>query len=60
MKTTIKETTTINNLFSLIWGIFILTGTSYLVFFKNESHWWFVLAVSLVFASFYIKKTEIE
>ena len=29
----------------LLWDIFLFGGTSYLVFYKGFSGWWFVLAV---------------
>ena len=31
----------------LIWDIFLVGGCAYLVFWRAESGWWFVLAVAL-------------
>ena len=30
---------------AFVWAIFLLAGTSYLVFFKGISEWWFLLAI---------------
>ncbi|BCS83132.1 hypothetical protein QLL95_gp0991 [Cotonvirus japonicus] len=32
----------------IIWNIFIISGTAYIVFWKNHSAWWFLLAVLLL------------
>lgn len=31
-----------------IWNIFIITGCSYVVFFKGYSGWWFLVAVGIL------------
>lgn len=35
---------------AIIWNIFIIAGTSYIVFWKGESGWWFLLAILLMVA----------
>lgn len=30
---------------TFIWDVFLIAGTSYLVFWKGVSGWWFVLAI---------------
>jgi len=32
----------------LIWSIFIFSACGYVVFFKGESGWWFLLAILLI------------
>ena len=60
MKTTITQSTTVDNILGFLWAIFVVTGASYLVFYKGISAWWFVLAVLLLSASVWHKKTVIE
>lgn len=31
----------------ILWRIFLIGGTSYIVFWKGYSGWWFVLAIML-------------
>jgi hypothetical protein len=45
-------------LLELIWGMIVLVGTGYVVFFLHKNGWWFLLAILLLSADFYIKKTE--
>ena len=40
---------TMNAIFCIIWGIFVLGGTAYLVGWHGWSPWWFALAVILLF-----------
>jgi hypothetical protein len=36
------------NILAMIWNAFVLAGTTYVVFWKNQSGWWFLLAVILI------------
>lgn len=60
MKTQVIESTTIDNIIVLLWAVFIISGCSYLVFWRNESGWWFILAILLLSASVYHKKVTTE
>jgi len=60
MKRKITTSTWFDNLIGFLWCVFVLAGTSYLVFFKGENAWWFALAVVLLSVSVYSKKEEIE
>ena len=39
-------------IYILIWDVGLLVGTSYLVFWKNQSAWWFLPAVILCTISY--------
>lgn len=58
MKKTITESTTFDNILGFIWAVFVLTGGSYLIFYKGISAWWFILVVLLLSVSVWHKKTE--
>lgn len=60
MKTTTTESTTLDNIIGFIWAIVIVFGCSYLVFWKEESPWWFLLALLLLNVSVYHKKVVQE
>lgn len=32
----------------LIWSVFVIGGTAYLVFYRGISDWWFLLAIFIV------------
>jgi len=32
---------------NLLWGVFVIGGCGWLVFFQDRSGWWFALAVAL-------------
>jgi hypothetical protein len=60
MKTTTTESTTFDNILGFIWAVFVLTGGTYLVFFKGASELWFILICLLLGASVYHKRVVTE
>jgi hypothetical protein len=58
MKTVFKERTNWALTLDWLWGIAVLAGTSYFVFIRHHSGWWFLLAIILRAAEFNSKKTE--
>lgn len=59
-KKTIRETNTVGIILEFLWGVFVIGGCSYLVFFQGASGWWFVLAVIIANVSISTKKTEYD
>ncbi len=60
MKKTIKKSTQLDNIMSFIWAIGIIGGCTYLVFWKEASGWWYLLALLLCSADVYYYKETIE
>ncbi len=36
---------------SVLWNVFVMGGTAYLVFWRGQNPWWFALAVFLLASS---------
>jgi len=47
-------------IYIILWDVGILVGTSYLVFAKGHSGWWFLLAIVIMYSSFKPKHFGIE
>jgi hypothetical protein len=52
MKTVFKERSNWALTLDWLWGIAVLCGTSYFVFIRHHSGWWFLLAIVLCSAEF--------
>lgn len=59
MKNITTESSIIGNILEFIWAVGIIFGCAYLVFWKGESAWWFVLAIFLANVSVNKSKTVI-
>lgn len=60
MKKTVTETNSFNNFLEFTWTVLVFSVTTYLVFWKGHSGWWYLLALLLASASLSTKKTEME
>jgi hypothetical protein len=60
MKKTTYESTGFDNLLSMLWAVFVVSGYFYLVFWKGASVWWVLLLIVLLSAGVWSKKEVIE
>lgn len=61
MKKEIKKSSQLDNIIAFIWAILVIGTFTYLIFWKNESPWWYIFACLLLCVDvYYYKETSIE